>query len=107
MVSAFNADLCLLRFARNNRLDDLFDGTGQLSSFLTHGRSRRGNTCDGILAELSRVAVDSRTDHSQLDNKIVVAWDAKKGLSAGAPVGRELGRYYLREELQGGSPIDR
>ena len=28
------------------------------------------------------VAVDaSQTDHSQLDNKIVVAWDAKKGLS--------------------------
>jgi D-aminopeptidase len=25
----------------------------------------------------------------------------------GAPVGRELGRYYLREELQGGSPTDR
>ncbi len=26
---------------------------------------------------------------------------------AGAPVGRELGRYYLREELQGGSGSDR
>src|SRR5437016_2912675 len=26
---------------------------------------------------------------------------------AGAPVGRELGRYYLREELQGASAIDR
>src|SRR5712692_11228572 len=26
---------------------------------------------------------------------------------AGAPVGRELGRYYLREELEGGSPTDR
>jgi D-aminopeptidase len=26
---------------------------------------------------------------------------------AGAPVGRELGRYYLHEELQGGSPTDR
>jgi D-aminopeptidase len=26
---------------------------------------------------------------------------------AGAPVGRELGRYYLREELQGGGPTDR
>jgi D-aminopeptidase len=25
---------------------------------------------------------------------------------AGAPVGRELGRYYLREELEGGSPTD-
>src|ERR1035437_6424288 len=26
---------------------------------------------------------------------------------AGAPVGRELGRYYLREEIQGGSATDR
>jgi D-aminopeptidase len=26
---------------------------------------------------------------------------------SGAPVGRELGRYYLREELQAGSPTDR
>jgi D-aminopeptidase len=26
---------------------------------------------------------------------------------SGAPVGRELGRYYLHEELQGSSPTDR
>jgi len=42
MVSAFNADLCLLRFARNNRLDDLFDGTGQLSSFLLMAAPEEG-----------------------------------------------------------------
>ena len=42
----------------------------------------KGHSMTPTIPDDAIVAVDSsQTDHSQLDNKIVVAWDAKKGLS--------------------------